>query len=548
MRKLIFLGLLGGVLSAAAQAATITVDSASDDGTGCTLREAVQSANSNTAFGGCTAGDAAPDTINFNLPLPATITLGGNDLGITDDLIINGPGASQLTISGNDASRIFNIGLNAPSTLSGLTLTGGNGGGGDGGAVFTDSDLAIDACVITGNTAAPFGGGVRGFNTSVGLSNSTVSGNSATSVGGGLHVGLGGLTVINSTISGNFAEDFGGGIQGNTTLVNSTVSGNSAGISGGGIRVVNSLTAINSTIAFNNGGGIVSTSSDAATNFTASNSLIAQSAPGGACGVTIDSGSNNLVTDASCGLAGVSLTTVEALRLGALADNGGPTPTHALLPGSSAIDAGSNAVCFTDPVNGLDQRGASRLKDGNGNGTVFCDVGAYEHDPAEPSLNCSAIPLPNCAPLNTASLKIKGGDKPRLDFKGSGNTLSQPLLFGDPTDATGNLLCLYQDGELVQQYAVPALAALWKLKADGKTQYKDKLAAADGVQKIQQVPGAKGKLQWKIGGAGAGLPALPLSLPLSVQNQTTDGGCVGVGFTDSHIRKNEADKAQLQKK
>jgi hypothetical protein len=65
-------------------------------------------------------------------------------------------------------------------------------------------------------------------------------------------------------------------------------------------------------------------------------------------------------------------------KLGPLQDNGGPTFTHALLEGSPAIDAGANATCAAELVNSLDQRGALRPVDGDGDGSAVCDSGAYE--------------------------------------------------------------------------------------------------------------------------------------------------------------------------
>jgi hypothetical protein len=64
-----------------------------------------------------------------------------------------------------------------------------------------------------------------------------------------------------------------------------------------------------------------------------------------------------------------------------LANNGGNSQTHALLDGSPAIDAGDNAACAAPPVNNVDQRGQPRhiaLADGNGDGTITCDIGAFE--------------------------------------------------------------------------------------------------------------------------------------------------------------------------
>jgi hypothetical protein len=94
------------------------------------------------------------------------------------------------------------------------------------------------------------------------------------------------------------------------------------------------------------------------------------------------------VEDNTCGLIGGS----DPL-LGPLQNNGGPTKTHALLPGSPAIDAGNDAVCAADPVNGLDQRGVARPQGAS------CDIGAYEA--IVPTVN---FPVSGNAPPTTRPL------------------------------------------------------------------------------------------------------------------------------------------------
>jgi hypothetical protein len=85
----------------------------------------------------------------------------------------------------------------------------------------------------------------------------------------------------------------------------------------------------------------------------------------------------NLVGDTSCGSDPQHFSTADP-KLGPLADNGGPTQTMALLPGSPAIDTADNAICAAAPVNNLDQRGQTRPTDGNNDSVAACDIGAYE--------------------------------------------------------------------------------------------------------------------------------------------------------------------------
>src|SRR5262249_35448785 len=98
---------------------------------------------------------------------------------------------------------------------------------------------------------------------------------------------------------------------------------------------------------------------------------------------------NNLVEDATCG---GTLNSVDP-NLGALADNGGPTQTLALLANSPAIDAGADTICANSPVSGLDQRGTTRPNGGH------CDVGAYEYvDTTAPSVTVFDVPASPTTP------------------------------------------------------------------------------------------------------------------------------------------------------
>ena len=208
--------------------------------------------------------------------------------------------------------------------------------------------------------------------------------NNLTPNGAGIiNEGLSTLTIRESAIVGNQSDEGGGiGNHGSLTLVNSTVSGNTAlesGGLGGGLynigdpfftQILATFTAVNSTIAFNvvadpdNGGGIFN--DFAQVNLV--NTIISGNT-GGDCFTsdTTQTSDHSLDSDGSCGLTGPGdLPAVDPL-LGPLADNGGPTDTHALLAGSPAIDAGSGASC---PA--IDQRGVTRPQ-GPG-----CDIGAFE--------------------------------------------------------------------------------------------------------------------------------------------------------------------------
>jgi predicted outer membrane repeat protein len=195
------------------------------------------------------------------------------------------------------------------------------------------------------------GGGIASDGT-VFVSGSTFSGNSSAERGGGISYGgryNSSLTVSNSTFIGNSAGSEGGGVYSSTsdgvTVSNSTLTGNSAGQQGGGVY---------SALGF----------------LTLKNTIVANSPGGNNCsGAITDGGGNLSYPDTTC--PGINLNP----RLYPLQDNGGPTMTMALGPGSGALDAGNDAVCAAPPVNYLDQRGHVRPK-GSG-----CDIGAVEQDP-----------------------------------------------------------------------------------------------------------------------------------------------------------------------
>ena len=234
------------------------------------------------------------------------------------------------------------------------------------------STSTITSALISRNTAAGIGGidvsGTLTLRDSIVNQNTATGGNS-----GGLEVSGGALTVVLSTIVNNTASGDGGAIfsNGDVTLTNSTITGNTAGGLGGAIlnNVVANLTSTNTTIAGSSPDGIHNFGTAALKNTIVANSTGAECA--GAAAV-ISSG-HNLASDNSCGLGGAGDVPNRDPMLGALASNGGPTQTHALLAGSPAIDAGDNAGC---PA--TDQRGFAPPADGDGNGSAVCDIGAYE--------------------------------------------------------------------------------------------------------------------------------------------------------------------------
>jgi CSLREA domain-containing protein len=392
---------------------TITVNSTLDVASGsdglCTLREAITAANSNTASGAtageCGAGSASDsDTISLT-GVTGTITLASALPDITSDMTISGPGPNQLTISGNNAVRVFSVTLQSPGTVnfSGLTVTNGRiqdvGGG-----IYNQgsADVKVTNTRIS-NNAAVLGGGIA--NSSTGtftVTNSTISSNTANTAAG-CYNGLGTLNIISSTLNNNVAGTVagignGGAINtGSNTLniINSTIHNNTSFGGGGGIynnspdAIINiTSSTITQNIAVANGGGGINNVN--ATQIKLRNTIIADNnSPSGPdlFGPFVSLGHNLLTNTAgntgftpgtnnpNGDLAGLLVVP----RLGPLQDNGGSTSTRALLPGSPAIDAGDNCVvlasgsggCLTTPLT-TDQRGVSRMV----NSTV--DIGAFE--------------------------------------------------------------------------------------------------------------------------------------------------------------------------
>ena len=212
--------------------------------------------------------------------------------------------------------------------------------------------------------------------------NTTISGNSAPGSGGGVEGGYWGVTIINSTISGNSAGDSAGGVSGNffVRIMNSTISGNSAGNIGGGIAT-SGAELTNSTISGNSAasaGGIYYVQGPFTTTSEISNTIFNAGALGENIvnnGATVISHGYNLSSDDGGGVLngpGDQINTNPLL--GPLQNNGGPTFTHALSPGSPAIDAGDPNFA-PPPIN--DQRGCPFDRVFNGR----IDIGSFETQP-----------------------------------------------------------------------------------------------------------------------------------------------------------------------
>jgi hypothetical protein len=416
-------------VSVAVQAGILTVTNTNDNGPG-SLRQALVNAN-------------VGDTIDAT-GISGVITLISGELLVNKSVTMNGAGADVLAIDGNATSRVFQIGSGETVTISGLTIRNGHddttGGGIDNesGATLTisNSTLSTNTAGSVGNPAVE-GGGIFNIGTLT-IVNSTVSANTAGGIsgaGGGIFNG-GTLTIVNSTVSGNTAIK-GAGIDnaGDTTTVtitNSTFSGNAASVYGGACFNGGTLQIGNSTLSNNSagvfGGGILNFGplqiGDTILNRGDSGENIHS------FGGTITSMGYNLSSDDGGGfLTGPGDQINTNPVLGPLQDNGGPTFTYALLPGSPAIDTGDPN--FTTPPF-FDQRGPGFLRIVG----ARVDKGSFEVQTQTVAIRLRASGR-KMGGINTVRLSWSGATSTNIDVNRNGVVVATTPNDGSYTDSTG---------------------------------------------------------------------------------------------------------------
>jgi hypothetical protein len=281
-----------------------------------------------------------------------------------------------------------------------------------GGGVYSSGTLIIQDSTFQNNEASgdygALGGGLAAKGSSS-ISGSTFVGNSVQASycdyyddpeceakGGGIANDLGGvMTITNSTLSGNEAHRYGGGLvnYSDVTIVNTTVTGNQGGGVQSNDRLQSVVARLRRSIVSGNAGNEVHLYTDAGYN----NTLIANKhnvfgRNGNAGTIGFNPGSTDIVPTGS--LASI---------LNSLGANGGPTWTHALPSGSPAIDRAPNTDCNAAPVNGVDQRGQPRNRNGDGApSSNECDIGAFEFQPQVVATDTpTATPTPTRTPTPT---------------------------------------------------------------------------------------------------------------------------------------------------
>src|SRR5438477_2112730 len=368
---------------------TVVANACVNGTAGCSLRGAIQAANS---VSNSVIGFAIPASDPFCTAGVCTINLGSALPNITANTEIDGPGADKLTVrpaTGVNV-RVFSITTSGTVSMFGLTISNGVAVSTAGGGILNGTGtLNITNCAIIGNTGFGGGGGIANIGGgTVNLVSSTVSGNQAGgtsgnttffSNGGGI-VNSFTLNVTNSTITGNSTNADGGAIRHNSgtgtlNVTNSTISSNTAtggsgpsSNSGGGIAALGTVNVKNSIIALNMAS---SSGPDVIGNFVSAGfNLIGKS----------DSG--NGFTAATDQTGTVASPLDPKLDPNSLQNNGGPTKTIALLFGSPAIDK-ATSLGLTGNLT-TDQRGTgfkrafddtSIANAAGGDGT---DIGAFE--------------------------------------------------------------------------------------------------------------------------------------------------------------------------
>lgn len=366
-----------------------------------------------------------------------------------------------------------------------------NTASGSGGGIFNHGFMTLDHSVVISNTANSSGGGIFHYNVPGGaitITHSLIADNvNVGSFGGGISTGRP-LTIRDTIIRNNQTTNGGGGVYTNNAqavlelervtitenrsssatgmfvstgvqanLNNVTISGNVASNNYAGVQVAGAgavITVTNSTIAYNSRtnaagvgwNGIAATSNGVA---VVVNSIVAHNGERQCSSGGIVSLGHNLSSDTYCDFTEPGDLQNANAQLMPLGDYDGFTLTHALRPGSPAIDAGSNDYCLPD-----DQRGVARPYDGDNSGTAVCDIGAVE---AEHQLTIADVSVLEgtggaTTAVFTVTLSPDHNETVTVSYYSEDGTATAP----DDYTAVGGLLT-FAPGETEKTIAVPIL-------------------------------------------------------------------------------------------
>lgn len=309
---------------------------------------------------------------------------------VSNNVLATGAYGGGISNSGNLTVERSNISTNQAFGEDGL-----------GGGILNEGKMTLIDSLLQNNSARSItvwgkGGGIASLDGETFIFGSIISGNEAEAydnelevnvgIGGGIYNGWKSLiTISNSTISANLSNRFGGGVanSGQMDLIASTLSRNRAGIGGGLLGFTEDFFGerfycSHTTSQFN----IISG------NFGSEGREVQLQQAGTTCTSSIQVNAYNVFGfGSSSGLKGIAPGATDVIPVGAslsvlspLANNGGPTFTHALPAGSSAIDIVPNTLCQNAPINGVDQRGYPRNINGAGQSSNReCDAGAFEY-------------------------------------------------------------------------------------------------------------------------------------------------------------------------
>ena len=374
------------------------------------------------------AAHGGPDTISFANGVSGTINLSAEiATSDPDGASVDATSIGGLTLDGGGSHRIFNSTGAGAFSLTNLVFVNGSASSGLGGAIFCKGGLTLNSCTFSGNTATTSGGAVFAFS-ALTVTGCTFTGNTTPGAGGAVMVSATSplsSTFTSSTFVGNQATQGGGAITDNVTnevvsITQCTIANNQSGTagSGGGLDFSGtSQVKVSYSILANN------TTNGSLKNYGS----VLGSAP------VLTANQYNLSDDTPLGFTGTDIVNSTTIGLGPLQNNGGPTQTMAIGPGSPAFDG---AAGFLLPRIATDQRGFPVQN--------VPDIGAYESQASGLSLSAASYTAVAGYPLivtvhrggnqsgsATVRLTTTAGTAPATAFTARPDTTASDVVFSD---------------------------------------------------------------------------------------------------------------------